>query len=474
MSVLKIRENKDLIEQDPFELFTADEPWAEHTPSKAKRKPFKKRPELIGLLLIVLAVVGVTSVVSVWSSKHSGGDRTQMPYAYLELRVIDMDGRPVAGATVSSKARAVGVTDSFGEWRRFMRVTLGSKLSLNVSKSIDGKTVKARKLLAIPAKAPEVGDLEVKGALQIGTSLDNLRPAPAPMTVAEPTVKQEEKKLEMIARAAELNYDRVWFYVEKPAAKIKSERSRKRAKELATLVLNSLKKRARQLGLKVDPGASWKIKLQHLATKPKGKSNVYGLIQVSSLYEGNLEYSFLRNYATMSLATARSVLWSITRYAKKNYRLYKSDGRYLVRKPKSSLWYMGKGNKVLNDAAKSFTILGNAANGDYLVKTPVSNPCGSEGKCWVYRAGVSAGVVASGKKLKTMRIFGVKEGTDVFVGGYKAKNLKGDVWEYQGAKKAQANVTAVNDGKVVYRGSITARTGKRAILSIPTSSISLR
>jgi hypothetical protein len=474
MSVLKIRENKDLIEQDPFEMFTADEPWSEKKTEKVKRKPFRKRPEILGLLLVVFAVIAVTSSVTVWSSKQSGADKTQMPYAYLELRVIDMDGRPVAGAVVSNNKSSIGVTDSFGEWRRFMRVALGGNLRLTVSKTMKGKFVRSIKNVTIPVSLPVAGDLEIKSSLQMGEPDHKFREVPISMSVADPSPKQVEKKEEFVASIPLKNLNRVWFHVEKPRNKAKSPKSRARAKQLATTVLNSLKKRARQLGLKVDPGASWKVKLQHLTTKPKGKSNVYGLIQITSFYEGKNQYSFLRNYMNQSLPTARGILYGLSKHGKKNYKLYKNEKRYLVSKPKSKIWNLAEGQKLLTADGQKYTILGLAANGDYMVKTPISNPCGKESKCLLQGQGIESRISKKGKKLLTMRVFGAAADTEVYVGGYRAVNLEGDVWQYQGNRNSVANVTAINDGKILYRGSVSARKGKRALLSIPGTMLSTR
>jgi hypothetical protein len=87
-------------------------------------------------------------------------------FAYLEMRAIGPQGRPVAGALVKQGETAVGHTDSFGEWRRYMKVKMGQTFVLSVSKkTADGQLV-ATKNIAIPAQMPKSGELEIK--TQIG------------------------------------------------------------------------------------------------------------------------------------------------------------------------------------------------------------------------------------------------------------------------------------------------------------------
>ena len=165
MGVLKIRENKDLYEQDPFEMFSTDEPW-DTKPQEGPQPVRRQQSNTLGFILIGLLVIGVTSLVTYLSATRNSAEVSQKPYAYLELKVLNADGRPVPGANVATNAKSLGLTDSFGEWRRFMRVALGESMALEVTKSMDGKTRAIVKNLLIPTKLPTIGELEVKASIQ--------------------------------------------------------------------------------------------------------------------------------------------------------------------------------------------------------------------------------------------------------------------------------------------------------------------
>lgn len=76
----------------------------------------------------VLLVSGliVASVLAVWLLSGPTPTQTVM----FEVRAIDPSGHPVAGAEVWLQEQQVGVTDSFGVWRRTMRVDSGAEAKL--------------------------------------------------------------------------------------------------------------------------------------------------------------------------------------------------------------------------------------------------------------------------------------------------------------------------------------------------------
>ena len=59
------------------------------------------------------------------------------------------------------------MTDSFGEWRRFVRVKLGRSLPLQLGKLQNGEAIAASRQLQIPATMPETGALSIKGRIEM-------------------------------------------------------------------------------------------------------------------------------------------------------------------------------------------------------------------------------------------------------------------------------------------------------------------
>ena len=69
---------------------------------------------------------------------------------FIEMKVIDDEGHPVAGAGIFYGRKRIGVSDSFGEWSRFMKAPLGSTFQLLVRKENGREVMGALKNVAVP------------------------------------------------------------------------------------------------------------------------------------------------------------------------------------------------------------------------------------------------------------------------------------------------------------------------------------
>ena len=159
MSLFKIvKQPTALVMDDPFQVLTQSTP--------TMRPMATRRPENMGVLALVAAVV-VLSIGGYWWSTRHGQPTGERPYVYFEVRAIDSAGRPVSGARVESSGKAIGVTDSYGEWRRFMRVQLGKPLALTFARDLETSSLRATKTFAIPSSTPKDGEFEMKGTVAL-------------------------------------------------------------------------------------------------------------------------------------------------------------------------------------------------------------------------------------------------------------------------------------------------------------------
>lgn len=70
---------------------------------------------------------------------------------FVEMKVIDEQGHPIAGANIIQGTKRIGVTDAFGEWSQFLSARAGSTVSLLVRKNIGKEAMGALKELSIPS-----------------------------------------------------------------------------------------------------------------------------------------------------------------------------------------------------------------------------------------------------------------------------------------------------------------------------------
>lgn len=64
---------------------------------------------------------------------------------FVEVKVIDDKGHPVAGAKVFQKKEYLGLTDAFGTWKEFVKIFPEEKLVLRVQKKKGKKTFSNKK-----------------------------------------------------------------------------------------------------------------------------------------------------------------------------------------------------------------------------------------------------------------------------------------------------------------------------------------
>ncbi len=88
-------------------------------------------------LIIVVGVAIATTACAYAAFMRAG----PISASVFEIRAIDQQGHPVAGAEVWLETQQVGVTDSFGIWRRNLKLPEGSEAKFNFRKKLIGKNV---------------------------------------------------------------------------------------------------------------------------------------------------------------------------------------------------------------------------------------------------------------------------------------------------------------------------------------------
>jgi hypothetical protein len=239
----------------------------------------------ISVLGLLVAVVGY--FYSIYESK----ELLPLQSIYFEITVIDGEGHPLGGATVSAKGKDLGVTDSFGEWRRFLRVHPGSTLSLHMEKMHQGTLLEVTKNLAIPRETFALKDMEIRTTIQLqpqSPSQNAVSAAKEPPAPVEPILTHQ-----------------IWF--------AQLEGSKTQSTEITNKIqslLTSLTSQAKKQGYEVDKKSLWQVALQWIpAQEPHHGS---GLLRVISLQPGaKSPLDFLQPTIASSPTTAASILEKI-------------------------------------------------------------------------------------------------------------------------------------------------------------------
>ena len=466
--------------------------------------------------LLVAALVCLTGFAAARTKFWSYFGSQELVYAYFEVRALDGGGRPIAGAVVKNAGKRVGTTDSFGEWRRYMRVPLGATIPVTIAKKTTDAVLFATKNFAVPPEKPEKSEIELRGSVQLMLADQNsavaktaaqsgpndlmrlngkdggapkeeppmsaIQGSPAPDSSAAASVAVDASPATNASKAVPLetsessstlnflsSHESVWF-----------EGSGSVSAPLNKEVLPALIARAKDVGLRVDPAAAWKVRLTGLIDKPsKMDKEGGGLIMVTSFDgdNGGAVRDFLRNYQADPRVTARGILYILSKHVNKNVAIIKQGDRWGATLPSSSseIWRLAPG-MVLAGPGRVFSlsteIFRDGTSQGYFLNASSAEPCvadarGCDDKA---RSFVEAAPVPTWSRLRLQFRSPAKEPVKIFVSGYEAKLVGDKLYEFWGQDKARANVTIVQGGRVLSRSQIVGDARNAVQLSLTTIS----
>lgn len=541
MGVLRFKDDVDaILEKDPYDLFSLE------SPRRGLRR--LSAGTLFAVATGVIAAVGIAGLLLWRTSRPAVEDKS--PYAYFEVKAIDPDGRPVAGAVVKEGARTVGVTDSFGEWRRFMRVQPGATVMLEISKKVGGAALIAVKSMAVPMRLPKDGDIELTGSVQlargnlpaagVATAVKNTDDAdkdqPLGLTsmraaaerraagqTDEASVSGTSVRSEAtVAREANLAAPAV-ATAETDGARAAAARASLRArnyeivedKDIPTLparaasegnagggldldqlwivsdaqrpfaplseVVGLVKKRARDLGVQLDPQASFRLVVRDLTAAGEAGADAH-LLQVEGVFgsggAARTLFTYLRNYQNDALATARDILWAATVHAPVAHHVERQGRDWYATPARTHLWSLAAG-RVLEGAQGQLVPIVAAVSESQALKllTDADGPCPqASARCTLAAAGIARVAPLPSWQRLPLRVLGpLGEGSRVYVSGFEASAEGGRAGQYGywGHAGANANVTIVRDGNVVVRGRIVS-SARGSTVSVPLGATARR
>lgn len=301
MSILRITKGKPTpdLRPDPLRYLN---PQTIQPPIKMRppRKPKGSVWSTLGIASVVtLGIIGG----AIWMvSRERPKER---PFVYFELRAINDGGHPLPGVEILGNQKRLGLTDSFGEWRKYLRVPLGSAVHFELSKDYPSGAIKASKTFSIPRAITQKGTLEMTGTVQLTSAQSAVaatRPVapiatkapiavPAPAVVPVPLAPPPELSTQQTTR--------IGF-------SIGDERS-----EVLSNVMHALEELSSAEGWLVDPKSPWRVRLQHLAY-PRDPTFV-GLIRVTSVDDHGIVKEFLRNYEGVAQLSAKTIFTALSK-----------------------------------------------------------------------------------------------------------------------------------------------------------------
>lgn len=470
MGILRVKEDlKDIIDRDPYELINLDEPH---------QLVRRLAPQYYGAAFVGVLVAFTAAFITFYNASRQNLDQYETVHAYFEIKAIDSEGRTVTGATVSHNDEQVGVTDSFGEWRRFLRVTPGETYRIQLKKSTPTGDLVAVKNLAVPAKVPENGDLELTGSVKMfraGKARDMRKSDSAADAVqADAGTPVETNEAVPVqgqvgaAPAAMMALSSIWFVADGAKSAV-----------LNDLVAN-LRRRSLELGLRVDPDSPFRIRLRAIGgdlSVKLGKASPV-LIRTTGTYalEQKHEelFSYLRNFQDTPNQTARDILWAMTVHTKIPVAVIRDGANWRLAGGLPAVW--GINARFMTDGKGSMYFAAAKPGDAYAIIDGNEFPevCGKGlNSCVLTTAGITEASPVYGWQKLTAKTSGrVDAHTRIYISGYEAEKLADGQISYWGIAGGQANLTVIRGDKVLLRRRVTH--SDHLTIALPTAVISRR
>ena len=480
MSTFQGDELENLYENpEPFSLF----PEAGTTDPETATTPVSRRRHAVWLYRIIPACGLVAGIVGIlWMADYLMQSPGADPFVFVEVRAIDPWGNTVSGARVTLGDRATGVTDSFGEWRRYLRLPPGAKVRLSVSKNSARGALSGRRNLVVPDKREDGRDAELRVRLRVSGAGAKKRPSRG---FGQRKIRGKSGSVSPAHLHPGFRFESVKIRVRKLAGGSLTPRQEKYRNRVEQKVFSALRERADAFGLvgKRSKEEPWRLTLRYIPLRGRA-----GLIRVDVgwTWQGKRKStSFLRNFSSRPEDTAADILEVARAHLPAPYRVYLEKGRWYVLRPEKSwrFWGLHPGNFLRNSTGERFPLEEDLASVGAEKRLALmnngENPCddgqGEDGQCFLRLVTTRELPPQQGWKKLRMQFTGpLPKNSSVYVSGFAARHAGDGIWKYWGQPGKQGRLTILRGHKVVTRRRITGRRQGVARVSMPKAMMARR
>ena len=415
------------------------------------------------------------------------------PFTFVEVRVLDDLGHPVAGAKIKIDGEPKGFTDSFGEWRQYFKFPSGSVQKMAISKERRGKKVVENRTIEIPRLKDSEKEIELKFKVEMAL---NGRPFPKPVALVESSgsepkevrkvslklQKEEPKKRKLNTESFfQPNLKSIGISYRSARLKRPNQLSRYQKDVVEKKLYPDLKKYFKDIGIPAEPESPWQVSMQYIPLR-----NKVGFIQTRVTYDldsgAQVQRSFIQGFKRTVPETTRKLVNTLRMYLAKNVDAFYESGHWFVLPPTSGklFWQVNSSKLVTNANGEVFPLTSDSfarKKGRLRVMTADQEPCAqpnNRDSCLFRLATIDHVPPINGWKRLKLRILGkLPKNSNVYVSGFSLLGKEGDSFVYWGYPGRKSNLTIIKDGQVVFRKKIRDSLKKIPHVSLPTRNISM-
>lgn len=462
--------------QQPFDLFE-DLPVASQQ-SLYRRPPPKRSPSTK-----IWAVIGFFLLVAVggWGVFKLQEREAKPPFVLVELRAVSPKGNPLAGAQVQLGEHKMGVTDSFGEWRRYLRLRPGAKIRVRMTKVYQGYSFAAETILEVPSTRSDGKEAELKSTLALKLNGDKNKPTPASSELQgsspRATMKSQASsrfrvKSSYLSQNHLTSLDIRHVKVE---GELGSLMERHQSAVLRNRIIPELIAQMDEQGVRLDRQAGWKFLLSYIP-----HADQVGFIRGELIWRDHRgrpqKNSFLTTFAKTVEESARALLQMAKRQVNKQYGASYHNGHWYVADINEPEYWRLTPHTILLDPTGETVSLRQSQDSE---GRPVWQLLGSDGRpcktiahteeCPLSTPSLREQPPHPRWTAQQLHIQGsLPERADIYVSGYQAYPVRSNQWAYWGDASSEVMVTVIQNQRIYHRVRLSQpQSGQPLVLNLP-------
>ncbi len=417
-------------------------------------------------MLLPLCMIG-TGVVLWWLSGFWQTTGFQPQIVYVEVKALSESGHPIAGAEVEF-GTATGITDAFGEWRRYLKVGHDDKIAVRVSKESAAGMLLGTKTINLPLPSQQGKEPEIKVRIRL-LQAGKLNRAKAFLD----KVKTSESKDTATVKSEPMRFHKIEMRMVPMPAGLPSD-AQKLYKISTEEVWPELRKAFQSQGFEFGESPDLKLQLRYVPQHSSG----YLRMDVAWLSQGKWhQSSYLGSIKSDARATANEFMTVFRAFIPQEYQSVREGDRFFAenRTDYPKLWRLTQ-DDVLTDGVQTFPASWDAKAGRIELLSGQDQPClGASDRCTLRLSTLRDRPPQTGwRKLRFKIVSGVPKGSAVFVAGFEAQSLGQGLYEFWGKPGDSMNLTVLQGSRLRARQKIQARASGVELVMIEQDALALR
>lgn len=460
---------------NPFEAIGIGKPTTHGSPSGYPKQPpapaWRRKiwlPRWLALILCLSAIGVIGWIAFDWWFMRE----VPATSVYVEIKALDENGHPVAGAVVDFGATQ-GKTDAFGEWRKYLQLVPDQKIAVRISRDGSRGRLVGGKSLVPTVSQLQAKDPKIKLRIRL-LNAGKLQRAKAHLESAQGLPDAQVQATALPDRASINPADKRIRLVLTAPGKQLSAVSHKFYRRVKKELFPEVQQALRSAGFRFDKNADLRLRLTYL--EYPGRS---GVIKVGVAWQEQGQWQqrdFLQNFTREPAVAAAAILNNARLQVPRTHIALRQGKRWVMQQDTLAKFWQLKAGEVLTDKLNLFSTRWDRKQKQLELMVGRDQPCqGQLASCpLLFYTVEQKGPAAGWQRLRLKVVGTTNDASEVYVAGLAATKVGADEYEYWGLPRSRQRFTLIERGKIRFQKAIQARQRGVEIVILPQQNLALR